>query len=216
MLSVLFILVAYLIGSVSFAVLVSRAFGLPSPHSYGSGNPGATNVLRTGSKKAAVLTLAGDALKGGFALWLAHRIGTTVLVLPVQALEFTLAGVALAAFLGHLFPVYFGFRGGKGVATAAGILMVMHPGMGVAVLGVWLLVALLSGYSSLAAISAALIAPVAALFVFGTSWFSLAVLIMAALLLWRHRANIAKLRAGTESRIRLRQRDAESSPDSGE
>ena len=216
MLSVLFILVAYLIGSVSFAVLVSRAFGLPSPHSYGSGNPGATNVLRTGSKKAAVLTLAGDALKGGFALWLAHRIGTTVLVLPVQALEFTLAGVALAAFLGHLFPVYFGFRGGKGVATAAGILMVMHPGMGVAVLGVWLLVALLSGYSSLAAISAALIAPVAAIFVFGTSWFSLAVLIMAALLLWRHRANIAKLRAGTESRIRLRQRDAESSPDSGE
>ena len=216
MLSVLFILVAYLIGSVSFAVLVSRAFGLPSPHSYGSGNPGATNVLRTGSKKAAVLTLAGDALKGGFALWLAHRIGTTVLVLPVQALEFTLAGVALAAFLGHLFPVYFGFRGGKGVATAAGILMVMHPGMGVAVLGVWLLVALLSGYSSLAAISAALIAPVAALFVFGTSWFSLAVLIMAALLLWRHRANIAKLRAGTESRIRLRRRDAESSPDSGE
>ena len=216
MLSVLFILVAYLIGSVSFAVLVSRAFGLPSPHSYGSGNPGATNVLRTGSKKAAVLTLAGDALKGGFALWLAHRIGTTVLVLPVQALEFTLAGVALAAFLGHLFPVYFGFRGGKGVATAAGILMVMHPGMGAAVLGVWLLVALLSGYSSLAAISAALIAPVAALFVFGTSWFSLAVLIMAALLLWRHRANIAKLRAGTESRIRLRRRDAESSPDSGE
>ena len=216
MLSVLFILVAYLIGSVSFAVLVSRAFGLPSPHSYGSGNPGATNVLRTGSKKAAVLTLAGDALKGGFALWLAHRIGTTVLVLPVQALEFTLAGVALAAFLGHLFPVYFGFRGGKGVATAAGILMVMHPGMGAAILGVWLLVALLSGYSSLAAISAALIAPVAALFVFGTSWFSLAVLIMAALLLWRHRANIAKLRAGTESRIRLRRRDAESSPDSGE
>ena len=144
LLTFVFILTGYLIGSVSFAVLVSRAMGLPNPHSYGSGNPGATNVLRTGSKKAAVLTLLGDALKGGFALWLAQRIGTTVFDLPQQIQEFTLAGVALAAFLGHLYPVYFGFRGGKGVATAAGILVAMNAGMGAAILGVWLLVALIT------------------------------------------------------------------------
>ncbi|HUU71557.1 MAG TPA: glycerol-3-phosphate 1-O-acyltransferase PlsY [Burkholderiales bacterium] len=215
LLTFVFILTGYLIGSVSFAVLVSRAMGLPNPHSYGSGNPGATNVLRTGSKKAAVLTLLGDALKGGFALWLAQRIGTTVFDLPQQIQEFTLAGVALAAFLGHLYPVYFGFRGGKGVATAAGILVAMNAGMGAAILGVWLLVALITRYSSLAAITAALAAPAAAAVTFGQSWFTLAVLCMAVLLIWRHRGNISKLRSGTESRIRLKRRDAASLPDGG-
>jgi glycerol-3-phosphate acyltransferase PlsY len=210
-----FILAGYLIGSISFAVVVSRVMGLPSPHNYGSGNPGATNVLRTGSKKAAILTLLGDAIKGGFALWLAQRVSMTMLNAPHQIGEFTLAGVALAAFLGHLYPVFFGFRGGKGVATAAGILVVMNAGMGAAILGVWLLVALVTRYSSLAAITAATVAPLAALIAFGQSWFTLAVLLMAALLLWRHRGNIAKLRAGTESRIRLKRRDSSSLPDGG-
>ena len=209
-----FILAGYLIGSISFAVVVSRAMGLPNPHNYGSGNPGATNVLRTGSKKAAILTLLGDATKGGFALWLAQRVGTTMLDASHQIGEFTLAGVALAAFLGHLYPVFFGFRGGKGVATAAGILVVMNAGMGAVVLGVWLLVALVTRYSSLAAITAATVAPLAALVTFGQSWVTLAVLFMAALLLWRHRGNIAKLRAGTESRIRFKRKDPDSLPDS--
>ncbi len=211
--SAVLILAGYLIGSISFAIVVSRAMGLPSPHDYGSGNPGATNVLRTGSKKAAILTLLGDAIKGGFALWLAQRVGMTLLDVPHQAREFTLAGVALAAFLGHLFPVFFGFRGGKGVATAAGILLVMNAAMGMTVLGVWLLVALVTRYSSLAAITAAVVAPVAAMVTFGQSWLTLAVLCMTALLIWRHRGNIAKLRAGTESRIRLRRGGAGSLPD---
>ncbi len=211
--SLVFILAGYLIGSISFAVVVSRAMGLPSPHDYGSGNPGATNVLRTGNKKAAILTLLGDALKGGFALWLAQRVGMTMGDASHQIGDFTLAGVALAAFLGHLYPVFFGFRGGKGVATAAGILVVMNAAMGAVVLGVWLLVALVTRYSSLAAITAALVAPVAALVTFGQSWFTLAVLCMAALLVWRHRGNIAKLLAGTESRIRLKRRGVDSLPD---
>jgi len=209
------ILAGYLIGSISFAVLVSRLMGLPNPHTYGSGNPGATNVLRTGSKKAAILTLLGDAVKGGFALWLAQRLGAMGLVAPYQVGEFALAGVALAAFLGHLYPVFFGFRGGKGVATAAGILLVMNFAMGAVILGVWLVVALVTRYSSLAAMTAALVAPVAATVVFGWSWLTLAVLCMAALLIWRHRGNIAKLRAGTESRIRFGRRDAGSLPDRG-
>ncbi|KPK33805.1 MAG: glycerol-3-phosphate acyltransferase [Betaproteobacteria bacterium SG8_40] len=211
--SLVFILAGYLIGSISFAVVVSRAMGLPSPHQYGSCNPGATNVLRTGSKTAALLTLLGDAVKGGLALWLAQRIGTTMLDAPHQIGEFTLASVALAAFLGHLYPVFFGFRGGKGVATAAGILVVMNAAMGAVILGVWILVAVVTRYSSLAAITAALTAPVAAWVTFGQSWFTLAVLCMAALLLWRHRGNIAKLRAGTESRIRLKRGGGDSSPD---
>jgi acyl phosphate:glycerol-3-phosphate acyltransferase len=215
LLTLAFMVAAYLIGSISFAVIVSRAMGLPSPHSYGSGNPGATNVLRTGSKKAAVLTLLGDAFKGGFALWLAQLIGRTWLQLPDNMAELTYAGVALAAFLGHLYPVYLGFRGGKGVATAAGILIVMNAGIGATVLGVWLLVALVARYSSLAAILAALVAPMAAVVTFGQSWFSVAVGCMAVLLVWRHRGNIAKLRAGTESRIRLKRRDAGSLPDGG-
>ena len=203
MLSIVLIVASYLIGSVSFAVVVSRLMGLPSPHSYGSGNPGATNVLRSGNKNAAVLTLLGDAAKGGFALWLAQRIGASEFAAAYGVGALALAAVALAAFLGHLFPLYFRFRGGKGVATAAGILLVMNVEMGAAILGIWIAVALVTRYSSLAAIVAALAAPVLAMAVLGKSWYALAVLCMALLLIWRHRGNISKLRAGTESRIKL-------------
>ncbi len=191
--------------------------GLPNPHDYGSGNPGATNVLRTGNKKAAVLTLLGDAVKGGFALWLAQRVGVPGLITPYQASEFVLASVALAAFVGHLYPLFFGFRGGKGVATAAGILLVMSPLMAAFVFSVWLLVALITRYSSLAAILASLTAPLAAAATLGKSWYTVAVLIMSLLLLWRHRANVARLRAGAESRIRLsRARSSPPSRDGGQ
>ena len=197
------ILAGYLIGSVSFAVVVSRLMRLPDPHDYGSGNPGATNVLRTGNKVAAVLTLAGDAAKGGFALWFAQHLIATGVVAADQAAEPVLAGVALAAFLGHVYPVYFHFHGGKGVATAAGILFVMNPLMAAVILGTWLLVALVTRYSSLAAIVAAMTAPFVAAAAFGQSWYTLAVLGMSLVLLWRHRGNIARLRAGKESRIKL-------------
>lgn len=198
MLSMILIAAAYLIGSISFAVLVSRALGLPDPHTYGSGNPGATNVLRTGCKRAAVLTLIGDGLKGGIALWLAQRAGVLA-----EISEATLAGVALAAFLGHLFPVYFRFKGGKGVATAAGILLVMDWRLGIAVLLVWLTVALLTRYSSLAAISSAALAPLIGFFLLGPGYSTGAVLLIALLMVWRHGANLRKLLDGTESRIRL-------------
>ncbi len=198
MLSGTLILAAYLIGSISFAVVVSRAFGLPDPHTYGSGNPGATNVLRTGSKQAAVLTLIGDALKGALALWIARRIGVAHGVG-----EATVAAVALAAFLGHLYPLYFRFKGGKGVATAAGIIFVLDWRLGIAVLAVWIGVALVTRYSSLAAISAAMLAPMVALMVFGPGYITAAVLLMALLLLWRHAGNVRKLLTGTESRIKL-------------
>ena len=194
LLSIILVAFGYLIGSVSFAVVVSHLMGLPSPRSYGSGNPGATNVLRSGSKKAAILTLLGDAAKGGFALWLAQRIGAS---------ELGRAAVALAAFLGHVFPLYFNFRGGKGVATAVGILLVMDLKLGITILGIWVVVALVTRYSSLAAIVAALAAPAIAVMILGKSWYALAVLCMALLLIWRHRGNISKLLAGSENRIRL-------------
>ncbi len=193
-----FVLVAYLIGSISFAVVVSWCAGLPDPHTYGSGNPGATNVLRSGKKSSAALTLIGDAAKGAFALWLARRLAP-----EFELGEMTLAAVALAAFLGHLFPVYFRFKGGKGVATAAGILLVLDVRIaGIAML-IWLLAVLALRYSSLAAIAAALAAPVAALVFLGWGPYSWMVLAMAALLLWRHRGNFERLVKGTESRIRF-------------
>ena len=215
--SILLILAGYLIGSISFAVVVSRLMGLPNPHDYGSGNPGATNVLRTGSKKAAAVTLIGDAAKGGVALWLAQRLIASGTVVVDQDAQMVLAGVALAAFLGHVYPILFRFRGGKGVATAAGILFVMSPLLGAVILGVWLLVALVTRYTSLAAVIASLSAPLVAAVLFGRGWYTLAVLAMSLMLLWRHRGNIARLRAGTESRIRLgRARNAGSSADSGQ
>lgn len=194
--SLVALLLAYLIGSISFAVLVSRAMGLSDPRSYGSGNPGATNVLRSGNKLAAILTLVGDAAKGAVAVLLAQafaaRFGFTGLVI-------TCAG--LAAFIGHLYPVFHRFEGGKGVATAAGVLLALSPALGLCTLGTWLLVAVITRYSSLAALLAAVGAPLFAWWLFGADALIVPIAIMSALLIWRHRQNIAKLVAGTESRI---------------
>jgi glycerol-3-phosphate acyltransferase PlsY len=197
MASALFVLAAYLIGSISFAVVVSRFFGLPDPHTYGSGNPGATNVLRTGKRAAAALTLIGDAAKGAVALWLAQQLAARFGVG-----ESVLAVVALAVFLGHLFPLYFHFRGGKGVATAAGILLAMDWRIALTLLVVWVLVAVFSRYSSLAAVVAAALSPLAALHFLGRGPMTWALLVIAVLLVWRHRRNIERLLAGNESRIR--------------
>jgi glycerol-3-phosphate acyltransferase PlsY len=190
------IVLAYLLGSISFAVLVSKVMGLNDPRSYGSGNPGATNVLRTGNRTAAALTLLGDAGKGALAVVLARlaadRFGFT---------DTTLAAVGLAAFLGHLFPVFHGFKGGKGVATAAGMLVALSPWLGLATLATWVTVAVFLRYSSLAAIVAAVFAPLFYLLMSGANTVFVLIAIMAALLLWRHRGNISKLLAGTESRI---------------
>jgi glycerol-3-phosphate acyltransferase PlsY len=195
---VVFVILAYLIGSISFAVIVSWCFGLPDPHTYGSGNPGATNVLRTGRKAAAALTLIGDAAKGAAALWLAKRLAP-----EFNVGDMTLAAVAFAAFIGHLFPVYFRFKGGKGVSTAAGILLALDARIACVALLVWLVTVLGLRYSSLASIAAALAAPVITLYFLGWGPFTGMVLAMTALLLWRHRANIGRLMNGTESRIRL-------------
>ena len=187
---------AYLIGSVSFAVIVSAAMGLADPRSYGSKNPGATNVLRSGNKTAAILTLVGDAFKGWLAVWLVARFG------PRYGLDDTaVALAAIAVFLWHLYPVFFKFKGGKGVATAAGVLLAVHPVLGIATMLTWLIIAFFFRYSSFAAIVAAVFAPLFDVFLFGPNRIAWAVFAMSALLLWRHRANIAKLIAGTESRI---------------
>lgn len=196
MATTLFIVIAYLIGSLSFAVVVSKAFGLPDPHTYGSGNPGATNVLRTGNRLAALLTLTGDALKGWMAVRFAEFYASTYGVGDAG-----IAGVAFAVFLGHLYPVYFGFKGGKGVATAAGILLALNAWLGLATLATWLAMAAIFRYSSLAAITAAVAAPIYALFLLGANVLALAVLGLALLLVARHRENIRKLMAGQESRI---------------
>jgi len=183
---------AYLLGSISFAVLVSKVMGLPDPHTYGSKNPGATNVLRTGSKAAALLTLLGDSCKGAVAVLLAIAFVTTV---PVE-----LALVGLAAFLGHLYPVFHRFQGGKGVATAAGVLLALDWRVGVGTLLTWGIIALFLRYSSLAALVAALFAPIGAAYLLG--WQAGAVVaVMSGFLVWRHKANIARLLAGTEPRI---------------
>lgn len=193
---VLAVITAYLIGSVSFAVVVSRAMGLADPRSYGSGNPGATNVLRTGNKAAAVLTLLGDALKGGVAVLLAKAIA------PQLGLgSGTIALVALAAFVGHLYPVFHGFRGGKGVATAAGVLLALNLALGLGTLLTWVLIAWFFRYSSLAALISAVFAPLWYLFLFRPDPIAAAVTLMSLLLIWRHAANIRKLLEGKESRI---------------
>jgi glycerol-3-phosphate acyltransferase PlsY len=192
---------AYGVGSLSFAVVVSRLMGLADPRSYGSGNPGATNVLRSGSKKAAALTLFLDAAKGWLPVWALFQWG------PEWSLgASTVAWVGLAAFLGHVFPVFFRFKGGKGVATAAGVLLAYEPLLGLAVLVSWVAVAVFTRYSSLAAIVAAVFAPFYYLFGDGLAWrveppIALAMGIMGVLLLWRHAANIQRLFAGTEGRI---------------
>lgn len=191
---------SYLIGSISFAVVVSSAMGLADPRSYGSGNPGATNVLRTGNKLAAILTLVGDAFKGWLPVWLAGHFGARF-GLDATGVATVIALSAIAVFLGHLYPVFFRFQGGKGVATAAGVLLAVHPALGLATLLTWLIIAFFFRYSSLAALVAAVFAPFFQVFLFGPSRISLAVLAMSALLVWRHRANISKLLAGKESRI---------------
>ena len=180
----------YLLGSVSFAIVVSKVMRLPDPRSYGSHNPGATNVLRSGSKAAAILTLAGDALKGWLAVFLAQRF------LPAAV-----PYVALAAFLGHLFPVFHAFKGGKGVATAAGVLFGIDWRIGLGTLVTWLVIAFFLRYSSLAALVAAAFAPFATALVLGIDLAFAAVTAMSLLLAWRHKENIARLVAGTESRI---------------
>jgi len=194
--SALAVLAAYLIGSLSFAVIISRVMGLNDPRTYGSGNPGATNVLRSGNKAAAVLTLLLDALKGFVPVLLADRFG------PSFGLgEGTVAMVALAAFLGHLWPVFFRFQGGKGVATAAGVLLGLNPWLGLATLGTWVIIAAFFRYASLASIVAAAFAPFYQLLIWGGGPAAVAVTVMGLLLVWRHSANIRKLLAGTESRL---------------
>lgn len=203
MATVAFIVIAYLIGSLSFAVIVSKAFGLPDPHRYGSGNPGATNVLRTGNKLAAALTLVGDALKGWVAVVLAQRLAWRYGVDDTG-----IAAVALAVFVGHLFPVFFRFQGGKGVATAAGILFAIDWRVGLGTLVTWLVIALFFRYSSLAALVAAAFAPFATALVLGFDVYAAAVLAISLLLVWRHAENIRKLLAGTEGRIGEKRRPA--------
>ena len=199
-LDLLLIPLAYLIGSISFAVVVSKCMNLPDPHSYGSGNPGATNVLRTGNKLAAGLTFLGDALKGYFAVMLAR------LLLGDQSLtsslgSWVLCGVVLAVFLGHLFPIFHDFKGGKGVATACGILFGVNVILGIATLGTWIIVAVFMRYSSLAALAAAVFGPIYFVFLFGFQPMGISLLVVCLLLVWRHRSNIQNLLNGTESRI---------------
>jgi len=200
--SLAFIAVAYLTGSVSFAVVVSKVFRLPDPHTYGSGNPGATNVLRTGNRAAAAITLIGDGAKGWLAVWLAQKLGPSFAVA-----DWTVAAVMLAVFIGHLFPVYHGFKGGKGVATAAGILLALQDGNAsgwplVLMLAlVWLVMAYGFKISSLAALTAGALAPFGAFYVFGNTAVAWAMVPIALLLFWRHRANIHKLFAGEERTI---------------
>jgi glycerol-3-phosphate acyltransferase PlsY len=196
MITLLFIAVAYLIGSLSFAVIVSRAMGLPDPRSFGSGNPGATNVLRTGRKTAAALTLLGDALKGWLAVVLARWL----------APQFSLSDdvvllCALAVFIGHLYPVFFSFKGGKGVATAFGVLVGLNPWIGLACMVTWLLMARVFRISSLSALTTAVLAPVYAGLLMGWGDTTMTVLVIALLLVYRHKSNLIKLVNGEEGRI---------------
>lgn len=183
---------AYLLGSIPFAIVSSRLFGLADPRHYGSGNPGATNVLRSGNKAAALLTLIGDCLKGWLAVWAAARLG-------FGATEAALAG--LAAFLGHVFSVFLRFNGGKGVATALGVLAGISAWVALSALAVWLTVAFTTRYSSAAALAAATATPLAGLIVLGPTAVVAILALIAAILIWRHAANIRKLLAGTESKI---------------
>lgn len=183
---------AYLLGSIPFAIVSSRLFGLADPRQYGSGNPGATNVLRSGNKAAALLTLVGDCLKGWLAVWAAGRLG-------FGATEAALAG--LAAFLGHVFSVFLRFNGGKGVATALGVLAGISAWVALSALAVWLTVVFTTRYSSAAALAAATATPLAGLIVLGPTAVVAILALIAAILIWRHAANIRKLLAGTESKI---------------
>jgi glycerol-3-phosphate acyltransferase PlsY len=187
-----FVLLGYLLGSLPFAVIVSKAFGIADPRTFGSGNPGATNVLRSGNKLAALLTLLGDALKGWVAMWLARKLGADVL---------GVAASGVAAFIGHVFPLFLKFKGGKGVATALGVLAGFDGWLALICAGVWLLTAIVTRYSSLAALVAAIAAPIT------TAWLGVgnealvAITAMCGVLILRHRDNIKRLLAGTEGRL---------------
>ena len=194
MMTLVFVVLAYLLGSVSFAVLMSKAFGLADPRTYGSGNPGATNVLRSGKKAAAALTLLGDGAKGWLAVFLAMHFVT-------EDTQTVVALVALAVFLGHLFPVFLRFKGGKGVATALGVLLALNGWMGLGALVTWLIIAAVFRYSSLSALVAASAAPVYAMLLGLPSVWVLASAMMSLLLIWRHKSNIQNLLAGRESKI---------------
>ena len=196
--ALLFGLVGYLLGSIPFAVVVSKAFGLADPRSHGSGNPGATNVLRTGNKTAAILTLLGDALKGWFAVWLAARLGAGALAI---------AAAGTGAFLGHLLPLFLRFKGGKGVATALGVLAGYSGALALVAAGARRLTAPPARYSSLSALGPALAAPLAPGFPIARIEIVTAVALMSALLIWRHRPNIQRLFAGSEPRIGGRARE---------
>lgn len=194
-------LAGYLIGSLSFAVIVSRVMGLNDPRTYGSKNPGATNVLRSGSKAAAIVTLLLDALKGWLPVFLVYQFGK-----PYGLEEGTAALVGLAAFLGHLYPVFFRFVGGKGVATAVGVIFATSWILGVATLSTWLIIAFFFRYSSLASLVGAVFAPVYYIFGDGTAWYMdkyvlAAIVVMSGFLVWRHGENISRLIKGTESRL---------------
>jgi glycerol-3-phosphate acyltransferase PlsY len=191
-----FVLTAYLLGSISFGVLASRLFHLPDPRSYGSKNPGATNVLRSGKKGAALFTLVGDAGKGWVAVALAQYIG------PAPGVDVDATALAgLAVFLGHLFPIFLGFKGGKGVATALGVLLGFNPWMGLLSAAIWITVVVVWRISSLAALAAAALAPICALFFLGLDQRTGVVFIMSLLLIWRHKSNIESLLSGSEPRI---------------
>ena len=189
------VILAYLLGSVSTAIVVCRLMGLPDPRTEGSNNPGATNVLRIGGKKAAALTLAGDSLKGVIPMLACHLLGVSVTV-------FALAG--LAVFLGHLYPVFFGFQGGKGVATALGVQFGLYWPIGATVGLVWLLMAKVVKISSLSALVAMAVAPLAVWYFWPAAELVVMQLVTSAILFWRHRSNIRNLLSGTESRIKSR------------
>jgi acyl phosphate:glycerol-3-phosphate acyltransferase len=196
MATIVFVLLSYLIGSISFAVVTSKLFGLPDPRTFGSKNPGATNVLRTGKKAAAALTLLGDAAKGWLAVWLALRFA------PDFGLDdVSIAACALAVFLGHIYPVFFGFVGGKGVATALGILVALNGWLGLALLATWLAATLIWRISSLSALIAAVCAPLYAWFLLPSKVLVGGALLLCALLIWRHQSNIRNLLSGRESAI---------------
>ena len=186
------IIAAYLLGSISFAIVAAKLFGLADPRSYGSGNPGATNVLRSGNKKAALFTLIGDALKGWVAVFVAQKMGFSDNVIGL---------VALAVFFGHLFPIFLKFKGGKGVATAAGVLLALDPMVGLAVICTWLFVAYASRYSSLAALLAAALAPVYTIFINGSNGQTMVISVISLTLIIKHWQNLQRLLAGQESKI---------------
>jgi acyl phosphate:glycerol-3-phosphate acyltransferase len=198
------LIAAYLIGSIPFAVIVSRTMGLADPRSFGSGNPGATNVLRSGNKFAALLTLLGDATKGGLVVWAAKVFG------PAHGLDAQNIGMlAVAVFLGHVFSIFLRGKGGKGVATAAGVLLGISLSLGVLVLLVWLITAVISRYSSAAAVTAAVSAPALAHWITGSDDWTVAVTAIVVVLIWRHKGNISRLLAGTETKIGQRKNTKE-------